>query len=76
LLPRAVSAIIKLERRCIVMLFEVSSKERDLLKKALESYLSELRLEIVETKHDKASLHEEEHLIKGLLEKVSEYVTV
>lgn len=58
------------------MLFEVSSKERDLLRKALESYLSELRLEIVETKHDRASLHEEEDLIKGLMEKVSEYVTV
>ncbi len=58
------------------MLFEVSAKERDLLKKALDSYLSELRLEIVETKHDRASLHEEEEIIKGLLEKVSEYVTV
>lgn len=58
------------------MLFEVSVKEQDLLKKALESYLSELRLEIVETKHDKVSLHEEEDLIKGLLQKVSEHVVV
>lgn len=53
------------------MTIEVSDNERALLKKALESYLSELRLEIVETKHDKSSLHQEEDLLKGLLKKVS-----
>jgi hypothetical protein len=50
---------------------EVSAAEKTLLKKVLESYLSELRLEIVETKHDKSSLHEEEVIVKGLLQKVS-----
>jgi hypothetical protein len=50
---------------------EVSAAEKTLLKKVLESYLSELRLEIVETKHDKSSLHEEEAVVKGLLQKVS-----
>ena len=53
------------------MNLEVSDAERDLLKKVLDSYLSELRLEIRETKGDKASLHGEENLINGLLKKVS-----
>lgn len=51
---------------------EFSTKELNLLKKVLDSYLSELRLEIVETKHDKATLHDEEELIKGLLQKISQ----
>ena len=42
------------------MAIELSANEIVLLKKVLDSYLSELRLEIVETKHDKSSLHEEE----------------
>ncbi len=54
------------------MILEVSAVERDLLKKVLTSYLSELRLEIRETKGDKKPLHEEEDLIKGLVQKVSE----
>ena len=53
------------------MAIELSANEIVLLKKALDSYLSELRLEIVETKHDKSSLHEEEEVVKGLLQKVS-----
>ncbi|MGO9378721.1 MAG: hypothetical protein ACLPN1_17065 [Dissulfurispiraceae bacterium] len=53
------------------MSVELSVKELDLLKKVLDSYLSELRLDIVATKHDKSSLHEEETLVKGLLQKVS-----
>ena len=53
------------------MNIEVSITERDLLKKVLDSYLSELRVEIRETKGDKSSLHGEEDLIKGLLKKVS-----
>jgi len=46
------------------MAIELSANEIVLLKKVLDSYLSELRLEIVETKHDKASLHEEEEVVK------------
>jgi len=53
------------------MPIDVSAAEKTLLKKIIESYLSELRLEIVETKHDKSALHEEETLVKGLLQKVS-----
>jgi hypothetical protein len=53
------------------MAIELSANEIVLLKKVLDSYLSELRLEIVETKHDKASLHEEEEVVKGLMQKVS-----
>lgn len=53
------------------MPIQINDTERSLLKKILESYLSELRLEIVETKHDKSSLHEEEDAVKGLLQKVS-----
>ena len=53
------------------MAVELNAKEQDLLKKVLDSYLSELRLEIVETKHDKSSLHEEEEIVKGLIQKVS-----
>ena len=54
------------------MNFEVSVTESELLKKVLDSYLSELRLEIRETKGDKKSLHEEEDLVKGLLKRASE----
>ena len=53
------------------MPIELSTNEMVLLKKVLDSYLSELRLDIVATKHDKSSLHEEEELVKGLLQKVS-----
>jgi hypothetical protein len=54
------------------MTVEMNVAERDILKKILESYLSELRLEVAATKRDTASLHEEEELVKGLLKKVSE----
>lgn len=54
------------------MIIEVSATERDLLKKILDSYLSELRLEVAATKRDTSSLHGEEDLVKGLLKKVSE----
>jgi hypothetical protein len=53
------------------MHIEVSNTEQDLLKKVLSSYLSELRLEIRETKGDKSSLHGEENLINELLKKLS-----
>jgi phage-related minor tail protein len=50
---------------------DFSQSELVLIKKALDSYLSELRLEIVETKHDKKGLHDEEELVKGLIKKIS-----
>jgi len=53
------------------MNIEVSDKERGVLKKAIEAYLSETRLEVRETKGDKSTLHEEENLLKVLLQKVS-----
>ena len=49
----------------------VSDKERDLLKKAIEAYLSETRLEVRETKGDKSTLHEEENILKQLLQKLA-----
>jgi hypothetical protein len=54
------------------MTIELSAAEIDLLKKILDSYLSELRLEVAATKRGTASLHEEEELVKGLQKKVSE----
>jgi hypothetical protein len=54
------------------MVIEVSAEERDLLKKILDSYLSELRLEIAATKRGTSSLHEEEGIVVGLLKRVSE----
>jgi len=53
------------------MNIEVSDKERDIMKKAIDAYLSETRLEVRETKGDKSMLHEEENLLKGLLKKLS-----
>jgi hypothetical protein len=54
------------------MIIELSSAERDLLKKMLDSYLSELRLDIAATKRGTSSLHEDEEVIRGLQKKVSE----
>ena len=53
------------------MNIELSDNERSVLKKALEAYLSETRLEVRETKGDKSTLHEEENLLKALLQKIS-----
>ena len=53
------------------MNIDINDKEQSVLKKAVEAYLSETRLEIRETKGDKASLHEEEDILKGLLQKMS-----
>jgi hypothetical protein len=53
------------------MMFDVSLAERDLLKKILESYLSELRQAIAATKRDTSPLHAEENLVKELQKKVS-----
>jgi len=54
------------------MMIEVSVVERDLLKKILDSYLSELRQAIAATKRDTSHLHEEENLVKALQTKFSE----
>jgi hypothetical protein len=56
----------------MVMILEMSAAERDLLKKILDSYLSELRLEVAATKRDTSGLHGEEEMVKGLQKKVSE----
>lgn len=54
------------------MMIEVSVAERDLLKKVLDSYLSELRQAIAATKRDTLPLHAEENLLKELQKKVSD----
>ncbi|HEU0199905.1 MAG TPA: hypothetical protein VFR86_05675 [Burkholderiaceae bacterium] len=54
------------------MIIEVSLAERDLLKRILDSYLSELRQAIAATKRDTSNLHAEEDLVKDLQKKVSE----
>jgi hypothetical protein len=54
-----------------LMMLELSSAERELLKKVLDSYLSELRQAIAATKRDTSPLHAEEDLVKGLQKKVS-----
>ncbi len=54
------------------MIIEITPVEQDLLKKIIDSYLSELRLEIAATKRSTSPLHEEEELVKGLHKKVSE----
>ncbi len=48
------------------MTIELSAAERSLLKKVLDSYLSELRQAIAATKRDTSPLHDEEDLIKSL----------
>jgi len=54
------------------MIMDLSAAERDQLKKMIDSYLSELRLEVAATKRDTSSLHGEEELVKGLQKKISE----
>lgn len=55
------------------MMLELNDKEKEVLKHVLEFYLSELREEIVKTEGStwKPPLHEEEDIIKKLIEKVS-----
>ncbi len=53
------------------MNIELNAAEQEALKKILESYLSELRLEVAATKRDTSSLHVEEDVVKVLLKKVS-----
>ncbi len=54
------------------MKIDVSVAERDLLKKILDSYLSELRQAIAATKRDTSPLHAEENLVRELQKKVAE----
>lgn len=55
------------------MMLELSDKEKEILKHALEVYLSDLREEIVKTEAHtwKPPLHEEENVIKGILGKLA-----
>ena len=55
------------------MNLELSDKEMGILKHALEDYLSNLREEIVKTEAHtwKRNLHDEENVIKNILEKLS-----
>lgn len=53
------------------MMLEMSVAERDLLKKILDSYLSELRHAIAATKRDTSPLHAEEDLVNELKRKLS-----
>ena len=48
------------------MTIDLSSAERNLLQKILDSYLSELRQAIAATKRDTSPLHDEENLIKAM----------
>lgn len=54
------------------MILDLTVPERDLLKKILDSYLSELRNDIAATKRETASLHVEENLIKELQRKLAQ----
>ena len=55
------------------MKLELSAKEKGILKHALDVYLSDLREEIVKTEAHtwKRDLHQEEDVIKKILEKIS-----
>jgi hypothetical protein len=54
------------------MTLDLTIPERDLQKKILDSYLSELRLDIAATKRETAPLHAEEKLIKELQSKLAQ----
>ena len=53
------------------MTLELTTAERDLVKKILDSYLSELRTDIAATKRDTGRLHAEEAMINELQRKLS-----
>ncbi|HLX28500.1 MAG TPA: hypothetical protein VKV24_08455 [Casimicrobiaceae bacterium] len=54
------------------MTVDLTTAERDLLKKILDSYLSELRHDIAATKRDTDTLHAEERVINALQKKLAE----
>ena len=55
------------------MNLELNEKEKDVIRHALEVYLSDLREEIVKTeKHKvKVELHEEEDILKATIQKLA-----
>lgn len=55
------------------MTIDLTDKEKELLREILESYLSDLREEIVKTEDHKwkPPLHEKEEIIKKLIERLS-----
>ncbi|HET9644864.1 MAG TPA: hypothetical protein VFP68_16255 [Burkholderiaceae bacterium] len=55
-----------------MLTIELGLAERDLLRKILDSYLSDLRQAIAATKRDTSLLHEEENLVKELQRRLSE----
>ena len=55
-----------------MLTLELSLAERDLLKKILGSYLSDLRQAIAATQRDTSLLHAEENLVKNLQRRLSE----
>jgi len=55
-----------------VLTLELNPAERDLLKRILGSYLSDLRQAIAATKRDTSLLHAEENLVKDLQRRLSE----
>ncbi len=56
-----------------MMVLELDDREKEIVKRALESFEKELRGEIVKTdkREWKAALHDDEAVIKKILEKVS-----
>ena len=56
-----------------MVVLEMNEAEKEMLKRALESFEGELRNEIVRTddRELKALLHEDEDVVKKILEKVS-----
>jgi hypothetical protein len=54
------------------MTIDLTVAERDLLKKVLDSYLSELRADIAATQRDTASMLGEENLINELRRKLAQ----
>jgi hypothetical protein len=58
------------------MTIDLTVAERDLLRKVLDSYLSELRHDIAATKRDTGALHAEENLINELQTKLMQVIQV
>jgi hypothetical protein len=54
------------------MMIDLTVEERDLLMKILDSYVSELRLDIAATKRRTSPLHADEELINVLQRKLSQ----
>lgn len=52
------------------MNIELTVREQNLLKKILDSYLSDLMLEIAATQRGTSPLHEKEEILKSILKKL------